>query len=729
MSFDRPKDRDALMEEKLEKLAAAENLNRLLRRRKKLRDIQIHEKDGKLYLKIYGLDYRVLTREVTDFSQPIVQIGAEGIGKKNAQELVVLDPSSKQLKEIYDQVKQEIIDQLNGRNPEPRLVLRYAMVAVRGILSTLPLASDNERRDIIDDITARYGEAKLDQTSIIPIQHFIREHIGACRHHGLFIAYVLDRLVHDKEPLLPPGTVFYQRENLDADRGAHAWAVYKPIQAQSDANGKYDFYLVDSMWGEEPLNVMHTRRQKLTVYGETIRENLVKRYNRSDLESVAYSTLDETQQEEFIERLLNEKNPDICIKFLNYQYKLNPNNLNDIEGALLSHEYKYHKNGPAILQEIYRVLNTDRLHKQKYTRIGKDEQGSAQDNRQQFVFGLLCKTRVARDLILDGQSEADLFHLKRGLEGNTVFEEFDSYSATLGYIKILLNIASLHRKHYAELVDNSDKEQFVRGLLKNTEQQNLVLARQNDKDLRQIRSVLNSELYKGQDGVSATLENINKQFSPLNWIKRHRKDILIFTGGVILAAAIAVATVFTLGAAGVVAGGVLGGFAAIGKGLVGVSLGAMAAATLSTSTAVGVGVATALVGGPALMVAAPAALLIVSTVVAAIMSPFEAIMRFAYNKGKAARKDEVKPSQKTSLATDSSLSEQASLDRTRRSSTSTASIASTMNLSLERGSVDEAKVAGTKNLPSVDVEGDSVPHSPKKHRSARGPGRSPRDSQ
>lgn len=647
LESDEPKygrNRDALMDEKLEAIAADEELHELLGTRKKLHGIKISS--DKRYLEIYGLRYRILKREVTDFSQPIVQIGAEGIGRESDQEIVILDPTSKHLKKIYNQVKQKILDQLNGRF-NPSAVIHCAMVAVRDILQGLYL-SDNERRDIIDDISRKFGEAKLDQTSIVPIQHFIDERMGACRHHGLLMAYVLHQLIHEPRPLLPPGNVFYQRE--DVGDGAHAWAVYKPLQAKPDEKGKYEFYLVDSMWAEKPVNVMHVRRSELSGYSEPVIRKLRNLYNRSDLESVAYCSLDESQKRKFIERLLNEKNPEVCVKFLNYQNKLDKNALHAILSDL---EFESSPTIREIRKEINRVLNTKNLHKQKYASIVADKYGDTYDNKQQFIFGLLCKTTEERELILDKQRVEDLLSLKQELK-IALFEEFESYTETLGYINILLNISSLHQKNYAEITNKRDQEQFIRGLLKFPEKQNEVLARQYDRDLNQLNAALNSSDYAGQTkDVSLLRQNIKEQFTTSNWFKRHKKEILIGTAGVLLAAGIAVATVFTLGAAGVIAGGVFGGFAAIGSGLVaGASAGVTAiggtALTVSTGAAVGIGIgATALIGGPALIVATPPALGIVSLVVAAIMSPFVAVMRFAYKKGEAARENEKLVSKKT----------------------------------------------------------------------------------
>lgn len=511
MSSDRPASNSSSRPKQLRRRPSTEMYDRL-KRYALAGDISQTTIDNQHYVKINNVNYRILDGNVTDFNnenQPIVQIGVHG-----PQELVILDPSSPFLKGIYKELNKLINEEL-GPNPDTQSVLDYAMAFVRKILS----AHLSDNLDVVKKIVSQAREMPENPmyhgTPVLSIASFIRKKSGVCRHHGLLMAYLMQNLINDK--LLPAGTVFYHRDKLE-DRGRHAWAMYKPVQAAADNKQvEYDFYLIDSMWNAEAINVMKARLSddpRLENYGVEIINECLIRYNKSDLESVPYTALKDNKiKEDFIDALLEAK-PDECLKFLNYQYSLKACEeiRRVIYTALPSAKNQKYEKYLDLLESIKTVLHTPFLHKLNYNKIF-DEQ-----DKQQYVLALLLQSHNERSLILNQQDEDSLKLLRNLLDPlQAVYpdrKDFQQYAGYLNIVKDINNRLEAKTFLYSEKYQNLPKtlrEQFRAELMScDLNERNLVLAKQDISDLHELKKSLIRPGRFDEDQVKIVIEIIKE---------------------------------------------------------------------------------------------------------------------------------------------------------------------------------------------------------------------------
>ncbi len=420
--------------------------------------ITFTQNEGEAYLKINGLEHRVLTSRVSDFTnedKPVVyflppdirkftpsnpvssflnSVYESGTFKKmafslvNGSELITLDPASPYLKETYERLKTTMKKEL-GPQPTVQSILDYTIGAVRKLL--LP---DEQLKDKV--VTEKKKDPETQKfyhgLPIIPIDAFIQGNAGVCKHHALFVCYLLDKMI--KENILPEGSVFFHADTIASGAG-HAWPIYKPVQANA-THDNYDFYLVDSLNYDEAFKVMDKESRHYddlrSYFGQAVITDLENRHNRSDLESVAYTKIkNKILQEDFIYTLL-DASTEQCRKFLNHQYNLGA--CKDILKALKTDEYYYkHKNYKYLVKDVERVLNTNYLHNQNYDGIKKP------NDRQQFVLALLCESTIDRNEILARQHIEDLKALQKSLETEgrerkDLYQQFETYQTVMNEI-------------------------------------------------------------------------------------------------------------------------------------------------------------------------------------------------------------------------------------------------------------------------------------------------------
>lgn len=206
------------------------------------------------YLQIEEVEYQVVTKKMKNFSK----IKAVSLGADLNREIIILDTDSKFLNDKYQQLK--IF--LNRHNKDTLAILKATITFIRE--NCLPVIKEQTVQTFI---ASRRGEKFLDYP-VIPLEEFLKNKMGVCRHHALILAYFLDRL--SAEGILSAGEVHHYRADIKS--GAHAWVFYKPI-----AESK--LYLADSTLSicDEIKNI---KKLKDNPYGTTILEHAEMKYLR-----------------------------------------------------------------------------------------------------------------------------------------------------------------------------------------------------------------------------------------------------------------------------------------------------------------------------------------------------------------------------------------------------------------------------------------------------------------
>lgn len=203
--------------------------------------------DGKI-INHGNKEYTLVRHEVTDFTtKALLSFGSTPVG---GREILLLDPNKESI--ITDHYpKLAKIIKAKQQNPQCstddilQIVLDYIG---KNLLD--PTATPEEVENLFDlkNWKDRYvppNEPSKD-TAIVPLETYINEKKGVCRHHALLLSYYLNRLINDK--LLPPGQIHHHRETL-YDRGVvgHIWVAYLPDKTDY-TNNKWTAYSLDSYW-------------------------------------------------------------------------------------------------------------------------------------------------------------------------------------------------------------------------------------------------------------------------------------------------------------------------------------------------------------------------------------------------------------------------------------------------------------------------------------------------
>lgn len=417
--------------------------------------------DDEKLIPINGTYHRILNRSVSDFcstdQHPLVSIGA------GDREWIVLDQPDV-LDKYYQELK-HIIERDGFVNLETKIdrVIRF-------VRSKLP-TSDSR----VDKFCEGKDHRTFQDMPIISLAKFLHLGLGVCRHHGLFTAYLLDRLMKDK--LLPQGEIMHCRDNIP--RGAHVWVLYRPDHGKT--------YLIDSLWNVRAKLTQDRDSLKAKGYGHSaieqckakMQDRLDKRREKlgalpviekapvlikkirpvEQKEAIAipvgsqesltrlYSSFTKDQISEkkaFVFALLDLETLERR-KILNIQHKGNASVLllksltSDIEDRGL--EYQKHLKHKEVVADLERIRRTNELHKLHY-----DEISEACD-RQQFVLGLLMNTNLERKAALDLQTKKDLDHLLTSLtlsreDRGKFYEQFECYNVCLADIERRIGLAA-----------------------------------------------------------------------------------------------------------------------------------------------------------------------------------------------------------------------------------------------------------------------------------------------
>jgi len=217
-----------------------------------------------------GSLYRVLSAETcktTDFTDArVVSMGASGVS--DSREAILFDSSlekSPLLKKAYQDF---VRDRLDGKALNPK----QASKAIAGYIHEVMFNGTTEGQfqafydqwrsthlnpdDYISEVGASADASKC---PIIPIDEFIRNKRGVCRHQALVACYFISKLMKDRPDLFPPsGRVHHVRDNL-LWRGAHVWAWYLHPDGHT-------IYHIDPMWDYSEVFDRNSKEGRLVVY-------------------------------------------------------------------------------------------------------------------------------------------------------------------------------------------------------------------------------------------------------------------------------------------------------------------------------------------------------------------------------------------------------------------------------------------------------------------------------
>jgi hypothetical protein len=185
-----------------------------------------------------GTDYTVLRGANEHISTaPVACVGSVPAGR----EVILLDPArSPLLESAYRDLTAQLLC------ARAKLSERDALHAVAQYVSRTVFDSASCTEGRVNEIVrhARQTTAAKDGSSVpvLPIDAFIRERAGVCRHLALVTAYFLDRLSKDSAMRLcfPRGQTYYVRDMVPG--GGHAWTLFIPAHACSA-------WHVDALWG------------------------------------------------------------------------------------------------------------------------------------------------------------------------------------------------------------------------------------------------------------------------------------------------------------------------------------------------------------------------------------------------------------------------------------------------------------------------------------------------
>lgn len=374
---------------------------------------------SKKYLTMRSKDYRIVTRAPFSAQERLVSVG----GELN-REVITLDPNSVYLGQLYAQLASRVRSQIT--NPgQPQNISAVLNLAMQFVRRHLDVRNGSNSKIALITNDSFHQIMRYKNQPVISINHFVSNRIGCCRHHALFLAYLLTCLINDG--LLAPGNIFHNRSNLNAE-SAHTFVIYKPHHAA-------EIHLADSYWDSRSYNV-RTSRNYLTRndrYGaKTIRE-CEERY----LDYKPFTHLTADQKQEFLVELLKK---DACQRrvILNQQSAVGA--LNEIKTIFSSDstpEQKALRKSNQFansVSDISRIEKTDALHSNRYTELKVNE------DKQQFIFGLLTSAQISVNALLETQRADDIAALETALttdskEQKQAFQHFIPYQNLLAAVR------------------------------------------------------------------------------------------------------------------------------------------------------------------------------------------------------------------------------------------------------------------------------------------------------
>ncbi|CAF24551.1 hypothetical protein [Candidatus Protochlamydia amoebophila] len=179
-------------------------------------------------LQIDGVTYQVVTSEVTQFAEPEKPLVS--CGSSASREMILLDPqNSPALNDKYNQFEQLIMKFMRAKG-KPNLSPKELLILTNYFMSTIVFPKDSLANERINKLVANsQNDAaiyKINSQPCIPIDVFIVNQVGVCRHHSLVAAFFLDKFIQTHPDIGFTGKVQIMRDELVKDNrviGAHAW--------------------------------------------------------------------------------------------------------------------------------------------------------------------------------------------------------------------------------------------------------------------------------------------------------------------------------------------------------------------------------------------------------------------------------------------------------------------------------------------------------------------------
>lgn len=172
---------------------------------------------GQPHINYQNNDYPVATRDLRNFNQRVFSAGTS-----SSREVLMLDPDSKALKDLYSELRQAI-----KQGATTKEILEEISKLTK---KTFPISQDARLSEFI-------AEHLKKSSPFISLDSFMQAGIGLCRHHSLLNAYLMSRLVEDG---ILQGQVIHQRHSFP-NRGVHTWNLFRDTK-----DGK--LYSLDSLW-------------------------------------------------------------------------------------------------------------------------------------------------------------------------------------------------------------------------------------------------------------------------------------------------------------------------------------------------------------------------------------------------------------------------------------------------------------------------------------------------
>lgn len=133
-----------------------------------------------------------------------------------SREAIVVDGENKELDSIYQRLHKSLTD-----SQEPNTILDTYYV-LKSVMLTTQLHLPYEASKTYQ-ISSQYSSDQL-----VGLSKFVEEKAGVCRHQALLASYLLERLIKDG---LLVGRTAVERNAIPDAGGAHAWAIFSPIES------------------------------------------------------------------------------------------------------------------------------------------------------------------------------------------------------------------------------------------------------------------------------------------------------------------------------------------------------------------------------------------------------------------------------------------------------------------------------------------------------------------
>lgn len=222
-------------------------------------------------LKIGNQFYAPISGGTQQFSsRPVASCGSS-----SSREIILLDPAnSPRLNAHFTKLRSKL---------KPGMSTEKVLEALKEYVrkEIFPNGSESEISVMVEKARQTHQTTKHKDNNIpiplIPIDHFIEKKIGVCRHHALVTAYMLDRLLTEKNPLIE-GTVQHMRGNTHI--GAHVWVTFIP-KKKSFFSWSEKYHL-DTLWDVLINFASQSKIDMLSLmYGKEMINDQIKRTNNA----------------------------------------------------------------------------------------------------------------------------------------------------------------------------------------------------------------------------------------------------------------------------------------------------------------------------------------------------------------------------------------------------------------------------------------------------------------